>query len=551
MSASSKKKLRKEQNAAQLTEKQLAEQKEAKKLRTNTIAFVAVITAVLCVALLTMGVTAFINSGILERNTDAVTIGNHTLSNAQLSYYYVETIQKTYSDWSSDYGDYADLLISINEKLDVSLPLDEQSHPSEEGKTYADYFIEKAIEEAKITYALYDAAKAAGYTLSEEDAENIDITVENLGFWGQLYGYSGLKDYLKAVYGNGAQEDTYREFLEVTTLASSFESDHLDGLTYEEADLSAYSEAHFNDFSSFTYNSVVIYADDFMDHSEDEEHTHTAEEEAASLKAAEEAANALAASGAATLEDLNAAIANMDAYKDADKTANHTDNMLYTKISAKIAEWLAESGRNAGELGVIPYTTTTTAEDGTETTNTLGYYVVQFVSRDDNNTKLVNVRHILAEFEGGTTDENGTKVYSDAEKQAAKDKIDKVYADWKAGDATEDSFKALVADNTDDDASSSTGGLYEDVYPGQMVKNFNDWCFDEARQAGDCEIVETEYGYHLIYFVSTDDVTYRNYMIENTMRADDHEAWYNGLVDAVTTAALNTSRLDTDLVLGG
>jgi len=551
MSASSKKKLRKEQNSAQLTEKQLAEQKEAKKLKTYTTAFVAVIAVVVCAALLTMGVTAFVNSGILERSTDAVTIGSHTLSNAQLSYYYVEAIQKAYSEWSSDYGDYADLMISVNEKLDVSLPLDEQSHPSEEGKTYADYFIDEAINEAKSTYALYDAAKAAGHTLTQEELDDIDSIIQNQGFWGQLYGYSGLKDYLKAVYGNGAQEKSYREFLEVTTLAASFKSAHLDGLAYEDTDLSTYSDAHFDDFSSFAYNSFVVYANDFMDHAEDEEHEHTAEEEAASLKAAEEAANTLAASGAATLDDLNAAIAEMDAYKDSDKKATHTDSTLYTQISPKIAEWLAASERQAGELGVIPYTTTTTAEDGTETTNTLGYYVVQFEGRDDNNTKLVNVRHILAEFEGGTTGEDGIKVYSDSEKQAAKDKIDKIYSDWKAGEATEDSFEALVADNTDDDASASTGGLYEDVYPGQMVKNFNDWCFDEARQAGDCEIVETEYGYHLIYFVNTSDVTYRNYMIENTMRADDHEAWYNGLVDAATAAVLNTSRLDTDLILGG
>ena len=39
MSASSKKKLRKEQAAAQMTEKQLAEQKEAKKLKLYTNTF--------------------------------------------------------------------------------------------------------------------------------------------------------------------------------------------------------------------------------------------------------------------------------------------------------------------------------------------------------------------------------------------------------------------------------------------------------------------------------------------------------------------------------
>ena len=35
-----------------------------------------------------------------------------------------------------------------------------------------------------------------------------------------------------------------------------------------------------------------------------------------------------------------------------------------------------------------------------------------------------------------------------------------------------------------------------------MVEAFNDWCFDEARQYGDVEIVETEFGYHIMFFVS-------------------------------------------------
>ena len=34
-----------------------------------------------------------------------------------------------------------------------------------------------------------------------------------------------------------------------------------------------------------------------------------------------------------------------------------------------------------------------------------------------------------------------------------------------------------------------------------MVTEFNDWCFDESRQPGDCEIVETTHGYHIIYFI--------------------------------------------------
>ena len=35
-----------------------------------------------------------------------------------------------------------------------------------------------------------------------------------------------------------------------------------------------------------------------------------------------------------------------------------------------------------------------------------------------------------------------------------------------------------------------------------MVEEFNDWCFDAARKPGDTGIVETPYGYHVMYFVA-------------------------------------------------
>ena len=69
MSASAKKKLRKEETAAQLTEKQLKEQKEAKKLKIYTTIFVAAIAVILVVALIIAGTTFYKNSGIKEKNT--------------------------------------------------------------------------------------------------------------------------------------------------------------------------------------------------------------------------------------------------------------------------------------------------------------------------------------------------------------------------------------------------------------------------------------------------------------------------------------------------
>ena len=72
---------------------------------------------------------------------------------------------------------------------------------------------------------------------------------------------------------------------------------------------------------------------------------------------------------------------------------------------------------------------------------------------------------------------------------------------WKEGAATEESFALLANTFSTDPGSNTTGGLYSYVYEGQMVKNFNDWCFDDARRSGDTGIVQSDFGYHVMYFV--------------------------------------------------
>ncbi len=114
------------------------------------------------------------------------------------------------------------------------------------------------------------------------------------------------------------------------------------------------------------------------------------------------------------------------------------------------------------------------------------------------------VRHILISPEGGTTDEEtGETTYTEEEWAACLAKAEQLLADWKAGEATEESFAALVADNTDDGGSASTGGLYESIYKGSgMVEPFETWSIDMTRKEGDTGLVKTEFGYHIMYFVS-------------------------------------------------
>ena len=138
--------------------------------------------------------------------------------------------------------------------------------------------------------------------------------------------------------------------------------------------------------------------------------------------------------------------------------------------------------------------------------------------------------------------------YSDEEKAAAKTAAEEIYNEWKNGAATEESFAAL-ANEKSDDGDGTTGGLYTDIYPGQMVAAFENWCFDD-RKPGDSGIVETEYGYHIMFYSGDSDITYRDRLITAELANADYNEWYTALVEATTVTEGSTKFVRTDLVLG-
>jgi len=141
-------------------------------------------------------------------------------------------------------------------------------------------------------------------------------------------------------------------------------------------------------------------------------------------------------------------------------------------------------------------------------------YASSGIEKVDRN--VVNARHILIQPEvdvdsdgDGVADSSSEEAWTAAEQQA-----NDLYAQWME-DPTEESFITLAGENSADTGSVANGGLYEDIYPGQMVPEFNDWCFDEARQPGDSAVVKTDYGFHIMYFVSEGDYVYWYYTAEN------------------------------------
>ena len=132
---------------------------------------------------------------------------------------------------------------------------------------------------------------------------------------------------------------------------------------------------------------------------------------------------------------------------------------------------------------------------------------------------VVNVRHILIQPESTTADD-GTSTITDEAWAAAEAEAQRIYEEWLAGDADEDSFAELANTYSTDGGSNTVGGLYEDVYPGQMVAEFNDWCFADGRMVGDHTIVKTTYGYHIMFFSGEGDYVYWEKAAEDLCRQE-------------------------------
>lgn len=555
MSSSKKKQLRKEQY---MTERQAAAAAEAKKLKRYTLTFWVVIALVACIFVGAIAVNPIKN--VVYKNTDAIQVGDHTLTSVELNYFYIDAVNAYVNQYSS----------YISYILDTSKPLDEQVTNKETGATWADDFLDSAKSTIRSTYAMYDLAVKNGHELSEDEQKSLESTMTTMSLYAQIYGYSNLTSYLRSVYGNGSTEETYREYLRVSALANSYYSAYSDSLEYSDEDIANYKPNEAYTFNSYTFASYYLSATKFREGgTKDDEGntTYTDDEKKAAIEACKKAADELAAGNYEKLDDFNKAIQELDKKinNKETSTASATENekVLYSKVNSLFQDWLigkvekedaAEDAkdedkyefveRKEGELTVIEYSS---GSGDSKVVN--GYYVLRFGGFTSNDYALKNVRHLLVKFEGGTYNSTTqTTTYTDEEKAKAKTEAEKLLADWvAAGDLSEDSFAALAKKESDDNADE--GGLYEDVYPGQMVEEFEDWCYDDNRKVGDYGIIESPYGYHIMFFVGNSDTTYRNYMITNTLRSEELEEWHTEQTEAIKLEVLTEKHVKKDLVL--
>ena len=457
----------------------------------------------------------------------ALTVNGTPISAIELNYFYADAI----TDYVNQYSQW------ISYILDVSKPLSQQY--LDKDVTWAEQFLDSAISSAKNTYALYDAAKAAGHTLSKDAEDALTNLYDNMASSIASYGYETVDQYLLDVYGEGSSFESYKSYCEVVLTASSYYN------AYNQALLDSYTPEILREFEgeeAYKYNSYTYYTY-FLD-----------AKRFADTESLQQAAKELSDASNNTAEKLNTAIAKIekqiagDEDEDSDKqyaTAIENKDKMYSSINTSLQEWLRDTVRVEGDIGAFPYYVT----DSNDSKTLQGYYIVLFQSVKDNQIPLANVRHILVAFEGGTYDKTtGETTYSETEKTKAKNEAQLIYDKWLSEEKTEASFAELAKQYTDD-GNGDVGGIYNDVYPGQMVQTFNDWCFDQSRAVGDHALVETEYGYHIMFYSGASETTYRDFLSSTDKLAIDMETWQKALLESATLETIDTSAVNIHYII--
>lgn len=490
MGASKEKKVRAELRSEGPDKKSAAaaeKEKSDKKFRRT-----AIITVVVIVVLAAFAIVY--NSNLFYTGTTAVEVDGTDYNAAEVSCFKRIAFENIYSNLSSQYGNYVSLF------LDTSKPLDEQQYS--EDQTWADYLSGATLDYMKQITALYNEAVKAGRTLTEDERTDIENELAMLQVTATTNNYSSADQLLALNYGKGVTTGVYRSVLERVALANAFANDTMDSYEYTDAELKAYYAEHADENDLFEY--AVYFAansDSAYDELEDDakaEATHAAAEEI--IAAAEDA------------DSFDAAVKELD--EDASTTRRITQG---SGLPSYYAEWLQSADRKVGDTTVIDIDT--------------GSYAVLYLNRDTGDYPHVSMRHILVNAEA---DEDGN--ITDEAKDAAHEEILGLFAEWQ-GDPTEDKFAELANANSDDGGSNTSGGLYENIYKGQMVEGIDEFLFDPATEAGDTTIVYNDgayTGWHLVYFVGRDEVNYCDSLAKSQLTSEAFNSYLEELVNAAS-----------------
>ena len=504
--------------------KRLAKAAKTRKKGGDSTKVVSIIVYAICIALvLALCCFGLYQFGVPQKVMPALKVGDRTYSVAEYSYYYT-TVFQTYANSQNSLG------IAL---YDSSKDPASQTTTDEDGNTitYDELFRNKVKENLETANYYLAKAKADGVALSDESKSEIDSTISELESYAKQYGYSASR-YISVLYGKGLNVKKFRSLLEEQFLVSQYTSDETDGILSAISDEEI--EAKYAEDPT-AYQLVDIRLLGMSLPKADATATDAADATADVVAKSEEMLNRIT-DEASFIELAKEYCDEGDRETFESETASLVKGLkksiVSSNISSDLADWLFDAGRAVGDKRTF-------------TSDEYQYVIYLIKPAYRSEDQLVSARHILisfdsvkSELESQATDEeatatdaadlndtsvktvdasDGTKVSNEGTAYSAEvvlkayEQAKDILELYENGEKTEDAFAALAEQYSADtgsvgeEATNGGGGLYENIEKGQMVEPFETWVYDASRQPGDTGIVMTNYGWHVMYFVSRAD----------------------------------------------
>lgn len=443
----------------------------------------AIVLAVIVVLALIMWLLA--GTGLLPKSSKAVTIDGRSWTAAEVNI---------------AFGNYtAARQYGFAFSPEFQAILDEPSHYLGENGSIRGDIVAEFMPSLKLMSGLLNEMDAKNFQLTEEQEHTIDATSESLrNQFETMAEQSGqpVGLIIKTYYGPGVNVSMVERDMRDSLRMNYYLEQVREEADVSDAALEKYYEEHKDDIDMYSYDAYTYKLD------QGDDDAMSDDDKAKAYEALKERAERVKSDlkvmdfGEALLENAADEEAR-DALREAGAEAYEHRKDFAHEIDHKVFDFLKDADRQKGDAAVI--------EGDNQVT------VVQFVERRRDDFKPYTVRHILIANDKSDGDGEDVEQMSDEELKAEAERVLKEFND---GDRTEESFVKLVVANSRDPGSLQTGGMYEDVHVGTMVREFERWAQEDGRKAGDTGIVKSSHGYHIMYFVKYGEPSLNDRMTE-------------------------------------
>ena len=418
-------------------------------------------------------------------------LGGVKITAGMYSYYYNQILTSYASQ--AEQGSY---------ELDVAKDLKKQKVEDNDGKeiTWDKKIDNETTEWLKQLAAYYSKGTAEGLTLSKEDKETIDSEIETVKKSADQAGLA-VDDYVKTTYGEYVTLATLRNSSEWYLIAQEYSRKMATELRPTVEQANEYYNKHKDEFLQIKFSWLPMIFND--DNKKDVE--KQAKKYAKGIKNAKDLKKIIPKA----CKDLIDQYVESGQFGDADAVAE--------QIAQSTEASVTKANPNQYPQDMVDFLFDDKNKVGTCTTIVDNEYDAVYILLKESDPapvddKTYSVRHILItpfkyNKDGEEEEVEDTEEYTDAEWKAADKKSKEIYEEFNNTDKSEYQFALLAEKYSKDPGSVSSsgqgayGGLYYKQSLGTMVKEFEDWATDKNRKYGDCEIVKTKYGYHIMYFV--------------------------------------------------